>query len=403
MSRIWALPNGWSWTNLENLSDVVSKGTTPTSLGVGYVGVGVPFIRAEDVNGGAVTPRAVAFHVDIETHNSILARSQLRSGDLLITIAGTLGRVGFVPNDAPQLNCNQAVAFARLKQSQINPKYACFACQHESVLSNLVSLQRVGTIGNLNLQQIREFQLPVPSLAEQYRIITILDKADRLRTLRRYALELSESYLQAVFLDVFGDPMTNPKDWDVVHLDDNLTFITSGSRGWAEHYSDEGDIFLRIQNVGKNQLLLDDITYVRAPDTAESKRTRVQSGDLLISITADLGRTAVIPKNFPTAYINQHLVLLRLRDLDPVFVAEYFSVPSGRAQILRLDREGVKSGLNFDDIRGLSVFSPPADLQEHFVRVYSKFRRVEAQQREALRQAEHLFQTLLHRAFQGEL
>ena len=93
---------------------------------------------------------------------------------------------------------------------------------------------------------------------------------------------------------------------------------------------------------------------------------------LLISATADLGRTAVIPENFPTAYINQHLFLLRLKDLNPVFVAGYFSTPTGKAQILRLDREGVKSGLNFDDARSLKVFNPPLSLQEEFAGVMAQ-------------------------------
>ena len=116
-------------------------------------------------------------------------------------------------------------------------------------------------------------------------------------------------------------------------------------------------MFLRIQNVGRNKLLLDDTAFVRAPDTAEARRTQVQSGDVLLSITADLGRTAVIPKGIGRAFINQHLAILRLNDVDPHFVSAFLASPAGQVQIGGMNRQGVKAGLNFDNIR--SILRPP--------------------------------------------
>jgi type I restriction enzyme S subunit len=247
----------------------------------------------------------------------------------------------------------------------------------------------------LDPKLLTEYKIPLPPLEEQQRIADLLARADRLRRLRRYARELSDTYLQSVFVEMFGEPDRNPRGWDLVNLGNMITFMTSGSRGWAEYYSDKGALFLRVQNVGANQLLLDDVAYVQPPDNVEGRRTRVQSGDLLLSATADIGRTGVIPDNFPEAYINQHLFLIRLRNINPVFVAGYFSTPSGKAQILRLDREGVKSGLNFDDAKGLIVFNPPQTEQEHFADIVQHYERLRAQQVEAERQAELLFQSLL--------
>lgn len=152
--------NLWKWVELGEISEVVSKGTTPTTIGFSFAEAGIPFLRAEDISGGAIDPHSVAFYIDPKTHNSALARSHLKPGDLLITIAGSLGRVGYVPDDAPLLNCNQAVAFIRLRPDLVDVKFACFACQHKGVTSSLIDLKKVGTIGNLNLQQIREFRIP---------------------------------------------------------------------------------------------------------------------------------------------------------------------------------------------------------------------------------------------------
>jgi len=244
-----------------------------------------------------------------------------------------------------------------------------------------------------------DIRVPLPPLPEQHRIADLLSRADRLRRLRRLGDTLSASLLQSVFLEMFGDPASNPKKWETVTLGEKLTFITSGSRGWAEYYTDKGDLFLRVQNVGANQLLLDDVAYVQPPDNAESRRTKVQPGDLLLSATADIGRTGVIPEIFPTAYINQHLFLLRLKDLNPTFVAGYFCTPNGKAQILRLDREGVKSGLNFDDAKGLTVFNPPLPEQEQFAAVVRRVESLRARAGESERQGEGLFQSLLAEVF----
>lgn len=143
---------------------------------------------------------------------------------------------------------------------------------------------------------------------------------------------------------MFGDPDTIREKWPKAELGRLLQFLTSGSRGWAEHYVDEGDVFLRIQNVKHDQLVLDDVAYVRPPDAAEAKRTLVQSGDVLLSITADLGRTAVIPEGLGRAFINQHLAILRTKALVPRFLSAYLASPAGQRQVFRRNRQAVKGG-----------------------------------------------------------
>ena len=250
---------------------------------------------------------------------------------------------------------------------------------------------------------VKEHFIYLPSLRKQQNIAEFLSRSVHLKQIYRYTRQLSETFLQSIFIKMFGDPARNPQEWDLITLGDRMTFITSGSRGWAKYYADKGALFLRVQNIGANSLLLDDVAFVQQPHSAESRRTRVKSGDLLISATADIGRTGVIPENFPEAYINQHLFLIRLKELDPIFVAGYFSTPNGKAQILKLNREGVKSGLNFNDAKGLTVFNPPFEKQQKFSCVVKKYKRLQAQQREAERQADGLFQVLMDKAFGGEL
>ena len=246
-------------------------------------------------------------------------------------------------------------------------------------------------------------QIPLPPLDEQKRIAAILDAADALRAKRREALAQLDTLLQSTFLDMFGDPVTNPMGWEVVSVGDEISFLTSGSRGWARYYAKEGDTFIRIQNLKGGQLDLDDSAFVNAPESAEAKRTTVEPGDVLLSITADLGRTAVVPGGIAKAHINQHLAILRFTSLNPVFVSYQLASKGGQAQFNRLNREGVKAGLNFNDVKSIRLTNPPLNLQHRFATVVESVEHQKASQRAHLAELDTIFASLQSRAFRGDL
>jgi type I restriction enzyme S subunit len=142
---------------------------------------------------------------------------------------------------------------------------------------------------------------------------------------------------------------------------------------------------------------------VDAPETAEAKRTRVVPGDVLLSITADLGRTAVVPDGIGPAFINQHLSILRTKALVPRFLSAYLASPVGQRQVLGRNRQAVKAGLNFDDIRSFVVPVPPSRLQHEFARRITAADKLKAVSRASLAEVSALSASLQHRAFRGEL
>ena len=385
----------WRHVSLDKITSQIKTGGTPSTTRSEFFGGSVPWFTPSDIGTSRLLETSARSLTQLAINEG--QAPLFEPGMLLVTCIGDIGRVGVLQHPS---SANQQITALKFC-GDIDGNFAYYWFLLNSYKLERLASQAVVPI--LNNARLRELNFSYPSLLEQKRLAAILAKADRLRRLRRYGLAVSDTYLQTVFLEMFGDSATNPKCWEVQNLGQHLTFLTSGSRGWAEYYANSGELFLRIQNIGKGRLLLNDIAYVQAPDSAESRRTKVQAGDLIFSITADLGRVAVIPERFPAAYINQHLALLRLKDVEPIFAAYYFTTPSGRAQVIRLDREGVKSGLNFDDIRGLEFYLPPLALQQKFAQIVQKHERLRAQQREAARQAEGLFQALLHRAFRGEL
>jgi type I restriction enzyme S subunit len=239
----------------------------------------------------------------------------------------------------------------------------------------------------------------LPEKDEQRRIADTLEKADAIRRKRKQAIALTEELLRSTFLEMFGDPVINPKGWPVKPLGALLSFLTSGSRGWAQYYAEAGETFLRIQNVRTDRLDLSDVAFVRAPTSAEARRTETFPGDVLLSITADLGRTAVVPETLKRAFINQHLAILRPNGVNSEYLSSFLASEAGQRQINRRNKGGVKAGLNFDDIRSIEVVLPPKPVQDSFGMTKSQMRRFDTRQLEARNVAGDLFSSLLARAF----
>ena len=163
----------------------------------------------------------------------------------------------------------------------------------------------------------------------------------------------------------------NPVHWEVKRLKNVSTFVTSGSRGWAEFYSDEGPLFLRIGNVqaGSIDLNIDELQHVAPPRGSEGERTRVKPGDVLVSITAFIGAVAVVSGDLPESFVNQHLALIRLStsEVDSRWIAYCVMSPVGQMQFAADLYGGTKDGLGLDDIRSLVVLAPPFREQERIV------------------------------------
>ncbi|MHC5713117.1 MAG: restriction endonuclease subunit S [Nostoc sp.] len=290
-----------------------------------------------------------------------------------------------------------------LPRSNVDRKFL-FHFLRQPKMVDYANSRAVGVnLPRLSPSVLANFEIPIPPLEEQRRIAEVLDRAQEIRSKRREAIAQLDTLTQAIFLEMFGSPDSILNLWKVKKLGDLLDFLTTGSRGWAAHYAESGDLFLRIQNVRWDELVLNDIAFVKTPQTVEARRTKVEPGDVLLSMTADLGRTAVIPEDIRNAYINQHLAILRTKSIHPQFLSSYFASPSGRRQVQGRNRQAVKAGLNFDDVRSFMIPCPPNDLQKEFAHRVEAVEKLKAAHRASLSELDTLFASLQHRAFRGEL
>ncbi|WP_414664200.1 restriction endonuclease subunit S [Horticoccus sp. 23ND18S-11] len=161
-----------------------------------------------------------------------------------------------------------------------------------------------------------------------------------------------------------------PEDWEVNRLGDLARFITSGSRGWAQFYSDAGALFIRSQNIGDGRLCFDDKQHVSPPSDSEGSRTKVEQNDVLITITGNsVGNVAFAEQAFDEAYISQHVGLVRLKQPETgSYICRYLSPNSpGNPQISGSQSGQSKPGLNLQNLRDFWIASPRTTTEQRAI------------------------------------
>ncbi|TIE09502.1 restriction endonuclease subunit S [Legionella pneumophila] len=199
-----------------------------------------------------------------------------------------------------------------------------------------------------------------------------------------------------------------PKDWDSIPLGKISSVVTSGSRDWARYYSTFGSKFIRMTNLNRNgiDLLLNDLRYVSInSESNDGKRTSLQYGDILISITAELGKIGWVPKDFGEAYINQHTAMVRL---DPAkaeskFIAYQLSSHRLNKIINSLNDAGAKAGLNLPTVKSIPVLLPPLPEQKKITKIISTWDKAITTNEKLLANSEQQKKALMQQLLTGKI
>lgn len=252
--------------------------------------------------------------------------------------------------------------------------------------------------------------IPVPSLAEQRRIAAILDQADALRAKRREALAQLDRLTQAVFIDMFGDPVGNPRQWPNAAVLGDVADIVSGvTKGRRLNGTDVRPVpYLAVANVQDKSLNLSIVKEIEATED-EITRYRLQRNDLLLTEGGDpdkLGRGTLWQNELPECIHQNHIFRVRLKsdEIHPVFLNWLVGSERGKKYFLRSAKQttGIAS-INMTQLRGFPLLVPPMPLQLKFASRLEDLASIRSRQTNALEEMDCLFASLQHRAFRGEL
>ena len=258
-----------------------------------------------------------------------------KAGDfLLVSRNPHLKKAGVVGFDG--ICSEKTFVLATANSEVLLPEYLPFILQNDTFWEYAYQHRHGSTNTFINWSTLANYEFELPNIEIQRKLAEILWAInDTMESYKRLILATDE-LVKSQFIEMFGDPLKNPRHLPQFRLEKFIHFLTSGSRGWAKYYSEDGEWFITITNVKNCKVSIDNIQRICPPHNAEAERTRVKEGDLLISVTADLGRTGVITKEIADhgAYINQHLTCIRLEQsaLDPTYVAYFMETEAGKKQ-----------------------------------------------------------------------
>lgn len=368
--------------NLSDVADVV-MGQSPASKFYNSEGCGMPFLQGSAQFGKVVPNTEIFCSAPTKTATA---------GSILFSVRAPVGNI----NRADRDYCIGR-GLASIVPKKANGLYV------ENYLRFLrPEFDRItqgSTFGSINSRELGSVKIRMPfKQAEQAKIAAVLATVDQ-------AIEQTEALIAKYIciktgmmqdlltrgIDDHGrlrDPVTQkfkpsplgqiPDEWHVARLgsEDVSRSITSGSRGWARYYGEEGALFMRISNLTRRHVNLrwHDVKFVKPPLGAEGKRTAVDAGDLLVSITADLGIIGVAPKGLGEAYVNQHIALIKLNRarINPWFIGNWLSSHVGQNMFSRLNEAGAKAGLNLTTVASLAVVLPSPREQDHIAQVLNR-------------------------------
>lgn len=377
------------------LDDLVEDGR-PICYGVLKPGEfaldGVPLVRIVDLVNDQVASgglHRISRFLDAE-----FQRSKLLGGEVLVSIQGTIGRVAIAPKELSGANISRTIARIAVNRS-VKAGFLSQWLRSPHGQRALADSVLGTTRDSLNIGILKRIRLAVPPISEQQNIVEILNTADEaIRLTERLIakLELTKQGLLGDLLTRGIDELGNlrnesadpdqfcntslghlPKGWAVVPIREVAESVTSGSRAWAAYYAESGALFLRIGNLTRKHinLRLAAKSFVRPPMNAELRRTAALPGDVLISITADLGIIGVVPDSFGEAYVNQHIALVRptSRALGR-WIGYFLSSQRAQAQFAMLNDAGAKAGLNLPAVGRLKIGLPRSvDERERIVAI----------------------------------
>jgi type I restriction enzyme, S subunit len=336
------------------------------------------------------------------TSRAVAKKYEVAPGDLLVSWSATLGVFSWEGPDTALVN--QHIFRVEPDARRIEHDYL-----RHMLADALVDMERHlhgATMKHVNRAEFLATPIPLPPLAEQKRIAGILDAADALRQKRRESLAQLDTLLQSTFLEMFGDPVTNPMGWEVVDL---ASLVAQGDKinyGVVQPGDDcpGGMPLVRVGDFAEGTFVFENIKLIAPAIEEKYTRSRLNGRELLISCVGSIGTVCKVPSEAKGCNIARAVARVPLAaEISRDFMLHCLRSEGVQRHFLKETRTVSQPTLNIGLIKNAPVIQPPGDLQRRFAAIVESVEQQKASQRAHLEELENLFASLQHRAFAGDL
>ena len=357
---------------LGDIATLITKGTTPTTIGFSFVDTGVNFVKIESIseNGEFLSDKFA--HITDECDNK-LKRSQLEENDILFSIAGAIGRTAIVPRSILPANTNQALAIIRIPQNAINLRFVLYALQSQAVEEQSEKQKQGVAQLNLSLKNIADILIPLVSSEKQDEIVRNLAAVDTAIAIRKEQIRLIDQVVKSRFIELFGDPVSNSMGLPTEPMT-TICAIIDGDRGKnypkQDEFSDTGYcLFLNAKNVTATGFSFENRMFITKEKDDALHNGKLERGDVVLTTRGTLGNLAFYDDSVPfeNVRINSGMVILRMKKsvMTEVFFMEQFKLQ------LQSIKGKIASGsaqpqLPISTMNKIRILLAPMALQEQF-------------------------------------
>ncbi|WP_252250023.1 restriction endonuclease subunit S [Clostridium sp. ZBS13] len=391
------LPEGWKIDKLENLVSF-TRGAEPGSASYTDDDTYTRFLRVSDISG---TSKEKVYTV---ANNLKL----VDKGNLLITLDGTPGII----SDQFEGAISSGIRKIDIINDELLKDYLKFYLRSDNVQRIIYKYATGATILHAS-KSIQYIDVSIPPLETQKRIVEVLEKAEKALEKRKEAISLLDELVKSQFIEMCASGASDYEDWEKVKIEDiaeqkkgSMRTGPFGSSLLHSEFVDEGVFVLGIDNAVENRFTWNKMRYITDKKYEQLKNYTVFSGDVIITIMGTVGRSAVIPENFPKAINTKHLACITLNKsiANPYFISYCIHEhPYVMQQLIKQLKGAIMDGLNLTIIKSIKIPLPPIDIQEKFVDFMKQVDKLKFEMHESLKELENNFNSLMQSAFKGEL
>lgn len=350
---------------LSEIAGLITKGTTPTTLGYEFQEDGVNFLKIEcfDENGGFIESKVA--HISEEC-NEKLKRSQLKAGDVLFSIAGAIGRVAIVTEEMLPANTNQALAIIRIADEQVYLPYIKLILTSPIVIEQFEKKKQGVAQLNLSLKDINEISIPLPSKEKQIELAELFDKVAGVIAKRKTEISALDDLIKARFVELFGDPVSDTKSWGIKPLKENLVSVRYGA-SQPPQFTDAGYAFIRATNIKNGRIINNDMKYIPQAEADRLEKCRLSGGELIIVRSGvNAGDTCVVTDEYKGQYAGYDMILVLKDSINPVFLNTLINTSYMEKVVKPMTRRAAQPHLNAEQVQSFPIIMAPYELQIQF-------------------------------------
>lgn len=359
---------------------------------------GIPVVRIGDIANGKIEFNDKTVYIS-NSNLDKYASFTIYKEDVLVALSGaTTGKYGIYDRDDIAL-LNQRVGKITPITDVVIPKYIYF---YLNILKSVILRKASGAAQpNISTNQVSELQIPLPPLETQKKIADVLDKAQELIDKRKKQIELLDEFLQSVFIDMFGDPVKNPKGWDSVLLDNIGKWRSGGTP--ARNNSDffNGKIPWLTSKELETTYIEDSSEKITEEAMLNSSVKKIPVGSLLLGMYDTAALKSSINKI--QCCCNQAIAFAKLDNNKVNTLYVYHTIQIAKNHYKRLQRGVRQQNLNLSMIKAINIICPPLELQNKFAAIVQASEKQRALMEESLSQMENNFNSIMQKAFRGEL